>query len=118
MRPGPHRDARYAANPHYAKALVTQVIPTLAQQVATSGKPVLMGQSLGALAALYAARRYPGSFAGLFLQSGSFFTPELDPQEATVAEAVPGFESTSWGGVLAPAGTPAPIVASLHAALG
>ncbi len=96
LDPGPHRDARYAANPHYAKALVTQVIPTLAQQVATSGKPVLMGQSLGALAALYAARRYPGSFAGLFLQSGSFFTPELDPQEAGYSHwaSVTGFTST------------------------
>ncbi len=96
LDPGPHRDARYAANPHYAKALVTEVIPTLAQQVATRGKPVLMGQSLGALAALYAARRYPGSFAGLFLQSGSFFTPELDPQEAGYSHwaAVTGFTST------------------------
>ncbi len=98
LDPGPHRDARYAANPHYAKALVTEVIPTLAQQVATRGKPVLMGQSLGALAALYAARRYPGSFAGLFLQSGSFFTAELDPQEAGYSRwaAVTGFTSTLY----------------------
>lgn len=96
LDPGPHRDARYAANPHYAKALVTEVIPALARQVAVQNKPVLMGQSLGALAALYAARRYPGSFAGLFLQSGSFFTPELDPQEAGYSHwaAVTGFTST------------------------
>lgn len=96
LDPGPHRDARYAANPHYAKALVTEVIPALADQVAVENKPVLMGQSLGALAALYAARRYPGSFAGLFLQSGSFFTPEFDPQEAGYSHwaAVTGFTST------------------------
>jgi tripartite-type tricarboxylate transporter receptor subunit TctC len=31
---------------------------------------------------------------------------------------LPGAESTSWGAVLAPAGTPAPVVARLHAALG
>lgn len=44
--------------------------------------PVLMGASLGALAALYAEWNHPGTFAGLFLQSGSFFTLETDPQEA------------------------------------
>jgi tripartite-type tricarboxylate transporter receptor subunit TctC len=34
----------------------------------------------------------------------------------TMAEAgVPGYESVSWGGIMAPAGTPAPIVQKLHA---
>jgi tripartite-type tricarboxylate transporter receptor subunit TctC len=32
----------------------------------------------------------------------------------TVAETVSDFESTSWGGVLAPSGTPAPVIASLN----
>jgi enterochelin esterase family protein len=41
-----------------------------------------MGQSLGALAALHAEWTHPGTFAGLLLQSGSFFTPELDGQES------------------------------------
>jgi tripartite-type tricarboxylate transporter receptor subunit TctC len=37
------------------------------------------------------------------------------PEFPTMAEAgVPGFEATSWFGLLAPAGTPAPIVAKLH----
>ncbi|MDB5838174.1 MAG: LacI family transcriptional regulator [Herminiimonas sp.] len=36
------------------------------------------------------------------------------PDTPTVAETLPGFESTSWGGVLAPAGTPAPVIASLN----
>lgn len=98
LDPGPHRHARYAANPHYAKALVTEVIPALTRQLAVQDKPVLMGQSLGALAALYAARRYPGSFAGLFLQSGSFFTPEFDQQEAGYSHwaEVTGFTSTLY----------------------
>jgi tripartite-type tricarboxylate transporter receptor subunit TctC len=39
---------------------------------------------------------------------------EAFPEAPTVAETLPGFESTSWGGVLAPAGTPAPVVASLN----
>ena len=44
-----------------------------------------MGQSLGATAALHAEWTHPGTFAGLLLQSGSFFTPELDPQESGYA---------------------------------
>lgn len=98
LDPGPHRHTRYAANPRYARALATEVLPVIAEQVAVAGRPVLMGQSLGALAALYAARRYPGSFAGLFLQSGSFFTPAFDPQEAGYSHwsEVTGFTSTLY----------------------
>ena len=59
-----------------------------------------MGQSLGGLAALHAAWTIPDLFAGLFLQSGSFFTAELDPQES-------GFEF--WREVTG-------FVASVHAA--
>lgn len=44
-------------------------------------------------------------------------SPEL-PDVPTVAEAgVPGYEATSWFGMFAPAGTPAPIVAKLNGAL-
>jgi tripartite-type tricarboxylate transporter receptor subunit TctC len=37
------------------------------------------------------------------------------PDLPTVAEAVPGFEAVSWGGVMAPAGTPAEVVKTLNA---
>jgi len=37
------------------------------------------------------------------------------PDIPTIAETFPGFESSSWFGVLAPAGTPKPIVARLNA---
>ena len=40
------------------------------------------GVSLGALAMLHAQRRFPDAFAGLFLQSGSFFMPRFDAQES------------------------------------
>ncbi len=41
------------------------------------------------------------------------------PQVPTMAEAgFPGFELRSWFGVMAPAGTPAPIVAALNRAIG
>jgi pimeloyl-ACP methyl ester carboxylesterase len=76
LSPG-SRSEWYSANPAYAAALVHDVLPTL-----PPGPVVGLGASLGALALLHAETRYPGSFAGLFLQSGSFFTAELDPQEA------------------------------------
>jgi tripartite-type tricarboxylate transporter receptor subunit TctC len=37
------------------------------------------------------------------------------PELPTLSEAMPGFEITSWFGLLAPAGTPAPIIARLNA---
>ncbi|MBJ2162997.1 tripartite tricarboxylate transporter substrate binding protein [Acidovorax sp. IB03] len=44
-------------------------------------------------------------------------SPEL-PNVPTIAEAgVPGYEATSWFGMLAPAGTPAPVLAKLNAAI-
>jgi enterochelin esterase-like enzyme len=81
VAPGP-RDKRYAANPRYAQAFCRRLLPALNQTVQVAGRPVLMGQSLGALAALHAAWTNPGALAGLFLQSGSYFTPELDGQES------------------------------------
>jgi enterochelin esterase family protein len=41
-----------------------------------------MGPSLGGLAMLHAQRQRPGTFAGLFLQSGSFFVPRFDRHES------------------------------------
>ncbi|MGC4110157.1 MAG: alpha/beta hydrolase-fold protein [Nocardioides sp.] len=82
VAPGPRRNKRYAANPAYARALTSRLVPALTEAVATTGRPVLMGQSLGALGALHAAWTSPSTFAGLLLQSGSFFTHELDPQES------------------------------------
>ncbi|MET7403107.1 alpha/beta hydrolase-fold protein [Dactylosporangium sp. NPDC005572] len=76
LDPG-ERHEWYSANPAYADALVRRVLPSL-----PPGPRVGLGASLGALALLHAELRHPGAFAGLFLQSGSFFTPQLDPQEA------------------------------------
>jgi len=98
LDPGPHRNHRYAANARYADALVSEVLPAITADVGVAGKPVLMGQSLGGLAALHAARRRPGTFAGLFMQSGSFFTPRFDPQESGYSHwaQVTGFTSTLY----------------------
>ena len=49
------------------------------------------------------------------LGTASKARPKSLAQYPTVAEAgVKDFESTSWGGVLAPAGTPQPVIALLH----
>src|SRR5690606_13340283 len=49
------------------------------------------------------------------LGTASKTRPKSLAQYPTIAEqGVQGFESTSWGGVLAPAGTPAPVVDSLN----
>ncbi|HET9740237.1 MAG TPA: alpha/beta hydrolase-fold protein [Solirubrobacteraceae bacterium] len=75
LGPG-HRDEWYSGSAHYARALATDVLPVLEGAV-----PVGMGASLGGLAMLHAhARR--GVFAGMFLQSGSFFVPRHDAHES------------------------------------
>ena len=39
------------------------------------------------------------------------------PDVPTVAEGVPGYEATQWYGIVAPAGTPKPVLNTLHAGL-
>ena len=80
LRPG-LRNARYAANPHYAEALTDHVVPRVLTAYRTAGRPTIMGASLGALAALQAEWLRPGTFGGLFLQSGSFFRKGIDGEE-------------------------------------
>jgi len=78
------REALYAASEDYATALVTDLIPSVTRRWPTSAT-VAVGASLGALAALHAQWRHPGTFDGLLLQSGSFFSPETDGQESAFA---------------------------------
>jgi tripartite-type tricarboxylate transporter receptor subunit TctC len=42
---------------------------------------------------------------------------DLFPNLPTIAETLPGYEASSWGGILAPAGTPKDIVQKLNAAI-
>jgi enterochelin esterase family protein len=71
------RNDHYAASPRYAAALVEEMLPALGAAGPVAG----VGASLGALALLHAQRESPHAFAGLFLQSGSFFQPATDPWE-------------------------------------
>jgi enterochelin esterase-like enzyme len=75
------RDRSYSASPAYARALVTRMLPKVADAVVTAGRPVGVGASLGGLAMLHAASSYPGIFGGVFSQSGSFFRPRTDGME-------------------------------------
>lgn len=80
LAPG-DRDDEYAANPKYSATLHQRVLPALRQAVTVVEPVVGMGASLGGLAMLHAQRALPGLFGGLFLQSASFLTVDLDPQE-------------------------------------
>jgi enterochelin esterase family protein len=83
LGPG-HRDLWYSANPSYARALRSHVLPRLTSTLATTSRTG-MGASLGALAMLHVHCRYPDALDALFLQSGSFFCPRTDEQERRFA---------------------------------
>jgi enterochelin esterase-like enzyme len=76
------RDEWYSASAAYGRALCLRVLPALRESVPTSGHPVGIGASLGALAMLHAQRTWSQTLAGLFLQSGSFFMQRFDRHES------------------------------------
>ena len=82
LLPPGDRNEWYSASAVYGRALSSRILPALRDAVGITGLPVGMGASLGALAMLQAQRTWPGTFAGLFLQSGSFFVPRFDRQES------------------------------------
>ena len=80
LAPG-ERNQWYSASAAYARVLVSDIVPALRDAFGLVGAPVAIGASLGGLAMLHAQRRYPRTFSGLFLQSGSFFMPRYDAHE-------------------------------------
>lgn len=85
LDPWPDRRAEcYAANEEYGRSLAHEIIPAACHFVSTS-MVVGWGASLGALALLDVHRRFPQVLQALVVQSGSFFTRELDPQEGAWA---------------------------------
>jgi enterochelin esterase family protein len=103
------RDRWYSANPRYARTLAGAVLPALGGRLATSVR-VGMGTSLGGLAMLHAYCRYPDTFDGLFLQSGSFFCPRFDDHERhfpyypRMVRFVAGLHGVVGHGALGPGG--------------
>lgn len=82
LLPPGERHEWYSASAAYAKALTTQILPRLTAELDADAPVIGAGVSLGALAMLHAQRRAPERFAGLLLQSGSFFRPRHDSQES------------------------------------
>jgi enterochelin esterase-like enzyme len=75
------RNEHYSASARYSTAFERDIAPGLRDLVPTSAL-VGMGASLGALALLHVHRLHPETFAGLYLQSGSFFRRRFDKHEA------------------------------------
>jgi len=107
IAPPSDRNEAYSAAARYSNALAADLAPQLAQQAPQSRAPVLMGASLGALAALHAHWLNPGLAAGLFLQSGSFFRQRFDRQESGFGRF--GRITRFVGRVHRGAGFPAPV---------
>ncbi len=73
------RMGEYARGRRHARYLVLELLPVLQSRYRISDEPedrIVMGASLGAVASLSTAFRYPGVFGGLVLQSGSFILDE------------------------------------------
>jgi enterochelin esterase-like enzyme len=68
----------YSASTPHTRAFLAG----LDELVGRRARRVGLGSSLGALALLHAHRLEPRAFAGLFLQSGSYFRRRTDAQEA------------------------------------
>ncbi len=75
------RDEWYSANPAYIAAS-EGALAMVSSRTSLEGRVVVMGASLGGLAALVVARALGERCGGVFSQSGSFFTPRLDEQES------------------------------------
>ena len=103
----------YSASARYARALTEEWLPALAP---CAGRPVGMGASLGALALLHAYYARPDAFAGLFLQSGSFFRHRFDSHESDAPRyaRITRFVSRIAGGQGAP--PPLPVTLTCGAA--
>lgn len=71
----PDRMEQYRDSEHHARYVAEELVPTLEDELPLLGTPAgrgLMGASLGAVASLSTAIRYPNMFGRLLLQSGSF----------------------------------------------
>ena len=91
------RTGEYPKGRRHARYLVHELLPEVARRYRISDASrdrVLMGASLGAVASLATAFRYPGVFGGLVLKSGSFILDESklgergDPAFARIAQSV------------------------------
>lgn len=81
---GPARNEEFGCNPRFLDALRTQLLPWVRQRHPVSADPrrcVIAGQSMGGLAAVWAAATAPDLFGAAASQSGSFWWRSHDPAD-------------------------------------
>jgi len=104
---------------HLAGALFAQLTGTTLEHVPYRGSGQIMTALLGGelpIAFDNFSSAWPFARDGKLRILGvtSLERSSTAPDIPTVAETVPGFESLSWHGLFAPAGTPRPVVERLH----
>ncbi len=77
------RDAWYSASPQYVRTVVRAGMGQLRRAYAVRSPIVVMGTSLGGLAALLVGLRGAPEIGGVFAQSGSFFQTRHDGMESS-----------------------------------
>jgi tripartite-type tricarboxylate transporter receptor subunit TctC len=114
----PYGSSGSGSSLHVGMARFLQLTGTTAVHVPYKGSAPMLSDMLGGqvLAAMdAAATSWPNVQAGKLRALGvstahrAFFAPDVP----AIAETVPGFDIEPWHGVMAPAGTPAPIVEKL-----
>jgi enterochelin esterase-like enzyme len=87
-----NRHEEYIASTRHSHHVIDEVIPHVRRRHHVHGQPILLGASLGAVAAWHVAAQSPESFGGVFLQSGTFAFeahPELpEPMQTSIADFV------------------------------
>ena len=76
-----------------------------------AGRTVMIFDTITAISPHVKAGSLRGIAVTTTARSGMF------PDIPTIAESVPGYDAATWGGILAPAGTPKEIVAKLNASI-
>jgi tripartite-type tricarboxylate transporter receptor subunit TctC len=109
-------------HPHLTSELFQQAAGVKLQQVVYKGiGPAWIALVSGEVAAVFSAASsaMPHIRGGKVRAIGVTSLTRLPtlPDVAPVAETLPGFQSSQWFGILAPAGTPRPIIDRLHQAI-
>jgi tripartite-type tricarboxylate transporter receptor subunit TctC len=109
-------------HPHLTSERFQQAAGIKLEQIVYKGVgPAFIGLVSGEVAVVFSAV----SSATPFIKSGKIRAIGVTslkrlatmPDVPTVAETLPGFESSQWFGILAPAGTPRPVIERLHQAI-
>ncbi|MEJ2766582.1 enterochelin esterase [Photobacterium sp. MCCC 1A19761] len=77
---GHQRSEELSCNPTFWQAVMTELLPLVSDYFPVTQDPkqtAIVGQSLGGLAAMYAALNWPERFGAVVCQSGSFWWPDF-----------------------------------------